>query len=57
MNTLDSGLRFGLGFEFPVSEKNRLQVGLNYDMGLTEVYKLGDGMNNKMATVNVGLLF
>lgn len=57
MNKLDAGLRLGFGFEFPMSENNRLQIGLNYDMGLAEVYKSEDGMNNKMATVNVGLLF
>jgi len=56
-NKVDAGLRFGLGFEFPLANSHKFQVGLNYDMGLTEVYKSESGYQNKLATLNVGLIF
>lgn len=56
-NRFDTGLRFGLGFEFPAFKSNTLQLGIDYDMGMNDVYQSGDSSKNKMATVNLGLLF
>jgi len=56
-NKLDAGLRFGMGFEFPAFRSNTLQLGIDYDMGMNDVYQSGDSSKNKMATINVGLLF
>lgn len=56
-NKVDAGLRFGLGFEFPLAKSNIIQLGLNYDMGLAEVYKSETGFQNKLATLNVGIVF
>ena len=56
-NNVDAGIRFGFGFEFPFSGASRLRLGLNYDMGLTNVYHSESEIQNKLATVNVGLLF
>lgn len=56
VNDFDFGWAFELGMEFPVFNKNALQVSINYDMGVKEVAADSD-MQNKSASLNLGFLF
>ena len=56
VNDFDFGWTFELGMEFPVFNKNALQVSLNYDMGCKEVIT-DTNMHNKSASLNLSFLF
>ncbi len=56
VNDFDFGWAFELGMEFPVFNKNALQVSLNYDMGVKEIATNTD-IHNKSASLNLGFLF
>ena len=56
LNEFDFGWSFELGMEFPVFEKNAIQVSLNYDMGISEIASDAD-IQNKSASINLGFLF
>lgn len=56
VNDFDFGWTFELGMEFPVFNKNAIQVSLSYDMGFKEIVTESK-MHNKSASLNLGFLF